>query len=177
VTTVAEVEYLKSLVLDVPDFPKKGIVFKDITAVLKDAHGFASAVGLLAAHFRDAGVSSVVCVEARGFVLGSAVAYALGCGFVPIRKKGKLPRRMRSAAYELEYGRDFLEIHEDALAPGERVAIIDDVLATGGTISAALELVRGLGADVAGLGFLIELGFLKGRDRLRGVPVHSLVRY
>lgn len=169
--------YLKSLVRDVPDFPKKGIVFKDLTPALKDARGFRMIVDAIAAAFRAERISSVVCVEARGFMLGSAVAYALGCGIVPVRKKGKLPRATYEVGYDLEYGRDYLQVHCDCLARGERILIVDDLLATGGTVDAVRELMRKVGAEVAGLAFFVELAFLKGRSRLAPDSIFSLVQY
>jgi adenine phosphoribosyltransferase len=173
----ARVERLKALIRDVPDFPKPGIVFKDITPLLKDAEGLRESGRLLAALCAKARPDKVVAIESRGFILGSLVAAELGCGFVPVRKPGKLPARSIRASYALEYGSDSLEMHEDALAKGERVVIVDDVIATGGTARAVAELAERLGASVAGYAFLIELSFLKGRDRLGGYEVASLITY
>jgi len=172
-----QVEALKAAIRDVPDFPKKGIVFKDITTLLKDRTTFRRAVDLLVALCGDLPADKVVGIESRGFILGSLVADRLGVGFVPVRKPGKLPARTRRATYALEYGTDSVEIHEDALAPGERVLVVDDVIATGGTARAAGELVEGLEARVAGYVFLVELTFLNGSQKLDGYPVRSLIRY
>ncbi|MDE0217109.1 MAG: adenine phosphoribosyltransferase [bacterium] len=164
-----------SLIRDVPDFPAEGVVFKDITPLLDDGDALRWAADELADSFADAAVDRVVGVEARGFILGAAVAYRLGCGFVPFRKPGKLPYRTRSVDYQLEYGTASLEAHTDALAPGQRVLIVDDVLATGGTAAAAVELAGSGGAEVVGAGFLVELGFLGGRAKLSDDwPVISL---
>jgi len=168
---------LKALVREIPDFPKPGISFKDITTVLKDGAAFRKTVQEMAAPFRQAGVEAVVGVESRGFILGAPIAYELGCGFVLVRKPGKLPSETISTTYQLEYGTDTLEIHTDAIAPGQRVLLVDDLLATGGTISAAAELVRKLSGEIVGFSFFIELAFLKGRERLQGYRVHSLVTY
>ena len=173
----ARVERLKALIRDVPDFPKPGIVFKDITPLLKDPEGLREAGRLLAALCSEARPDKVVAIESRGFILGSLVAAELGRGFVPVRKPGKLPARAIRASYALEYGTDSLEMHEDALARGERVVIVDDVIATGGTARAVAELTERLGARVAGYAFLIELSFLGGRDKLGGYDVASLIRY
>lgn len=168
---------LERLIRDVPDFPKPGVVFKDITPLLRDPKGLAEAVEGLGAPVRGKKVDAVVAVESRGFIFGAALAVRLGVGFVPIRKPRKLPWKTRAASYELEYGKDAVEIHEDALRPGQSVLLVDDLLATGGTMEACCRLVRGLGARIEACSFVIELGFLKGRERLRDVPVHSLVRY
>ncbi len=170
------IDELRQKIRDIPDFPKPGIVFKDITPLLSDGRAFRGAIDLLGARYRDLGVDVVVSVEARGFIMGSALAYALGAGNIMIRKPGKLPYRTHRAVYELEYGSDALEIHQDAIRPGQRVLVADDVLATGGTVSAAIDLVRKLGGDIVELAFLIELTFLKGRERLAH-PVHSLIQY
>ena len=167
---------LKALIRDVPDFPKPGIVFKDIAPVLSDAQGLAEAVRVMAEPFRG-NVDVVVGIESRGFIFGAPMAIELGVGFVPVRKPGKLPGATRSVSYELEYGSDSLEIQSDAIAEGQRIALVDDLLATGGTVAAALQLLAGSGGTVAGVSFLIELGFLGGRDRLAGVPIHSTIRY
>lgn len=172
------VEQLKTLIRDVPDFPKPGILFKDITPLLRSAEGLQRSCELLADFFRDQDVTAVAGIESRGFIFGSVVAQNLGVGFVPIRKPGKLPWTTRRHEYVLEYGTDALEIHDDAVKGGDRIVIIDDVLATGGTIAAAAELVRGLDATVVGLATVIELGFLGGREKIASdVPFHSLLRY
>lgn len=157
---------LESYIRDVPDFPKPGIIFKDITPLLASPDGFKAAIDLLAAPYEDAGVTKVLGAEARGFILGGALAYRLGAGFIPARKPGKLPYRTTSAEYALEYGTDQLEMHTDAVGPGDVVLIVDDVLATGGTAAAKADLVRRSGATVCGFAFLIELDFLSGREKL-----------
>jgi adenine phosphoribosyltransferase len=167
---------LRSYIRDVPDFPKPGILFKDITPLLRSPEALGAACDALAEPFRGQDVSNVVAIESRGFIFGSCVARVLGAGFVPIRKPGKLPWTTRRNEYKLEYGSDVLEIHDDALSAGDRVVIIDDVLATGGTAAAAASLVKEFGAKIVGTGFLIELDFLEGRKKL-DVPVHSLIRY
>ena len=169
---------LKQLIREVPDFPKPGINFYDITTLLKDKHGFRETVDALAEHYRKAPpVDIVVGIEARGYFFAPAMAHALGAGFVPVRKPKKLPYTVRSIEYALEYGTDQLEMHADAIEPGQNVLIIDDVLATGGTASAVARLVELLGGKVAGLGFVIELTFLKGREKLQGYDVFSLLQY
>jgi len=168
---------LRSLIRDVPDFPKPGIVFKDITTLTKDPEGLRVAVDALAGRYADANVDLVVGIESRGFVFGAAVAYKLGVGFVPARKPGKLPAQTVSAAYELEYGTDAIEMHRDAIGQGQRVLIVDDLLATGGTAAAAVELVSGLGGEIVAIAFLIDLAFLRGRDKLAGYEVFSLIEY
>lgn len=168
---------LQPLIRDVPDFPKPGIVFKDITPLLGDAAGLALAVELMANPFRNEHVEAVVGAESRGFIFGTAIAQALSVGFVPVRKPGKLPAKHLSVSYALEYGADALEIHADAIRPGQRVLMVDDLLATGGTMKACIELVRRLGAEIVGASFLIELEFLKGREGLRPVRVESVLKY
>ncbi|HEX2505040.1 MAG TPA: adenine phosphoribosyltransferase [Gaiellaceae bacterium] len=168
---------LASRIRDVPDFPKPGIVFKDIMPLLADAESLQAAVDALAAYAEPRRPDIILGAEARGFILGGALAYKLGCGFVAARKPGKLPWETVSAVYELEYGADSLELHADALKEGARVVIHDDLLATGGTAKAKIDLVEQLGAQVVGLAFVIELEFLHGRDRLEGYDVFSLVRY
>lgn len=168
---------LKKLIRDVPDFPKPGIVFKDITTLTKDPEGLKAAVDELVAGYRDARVDVVVGIEARGFLFGAPVALALGVGFVPARKPGKLPAATASAEYELEYGTDAIEMHRDAISPGQRVLIVDDLLATGGTAKAAVELVEQLGGEVAGIAFVIDLTFLNGREKLEGYRVTSLIEF
>jgi len=168
---------LKSFIRDVPDFPKKGIVFKDITPLLKDPRAFREAVDALTEHYRRQAVSLVVAAEARGFILGPTVAYNLGAGFVPVRKPGKLPYLRKKATYQTEYSTDSLEIHEDALGPGARVLIVDDLLATGVTIKAVSELVKAQKATIAGVAFLVELKFLRGKEKLKDLPVYSVIKY
>lgn len=168
---------LEKYIRDVPDFPKQGIIFKDITTLLQDGDAFRLSLNRMIKKHLDGKIDKVVGIEARGFVLGGVMAYKLGCGFVPARKPGKLPYRSKREEYTLEYGTNALEIHEDAIRAGEKVLIVDDLLATGGTALAAAKLVEALGGQVAGVEFLIELGFLHGRDKLRGYAVHSLISY
>jgi adenine phosphoribosyltransferase len=168
---------IRALIRDVPDFPQQGIVFKDITPLLADEAGFSMAIDLIVAHFGRGNVDKVVGIEARGFIVASPVAYHFGAGFIPVRKAGKLPWESESAQYELEYGTETLEIHKDAFHPGERVLIVDDVLATGGTARATAGLVERLGGKVVGIACLIELSFLKGRDQLQGYEFFSLITY
>ena len=168
---------LRSLVRDIDDFPKPGVVFKDITPLLGDATSFVHMVDALAAPFAGRGITKVLGIEARGFIAGAPVADRLGAGFVPVRKAGKLPWQVEKEEYVLEYGTDLLEIHRDAVSPGEVTLIVDDVMATGGTAEATVRLVEKLGANVAGLAFIIELGFLDGRRRLAGREIHSLITY
>jgi adenine phosphoribosyltransferase len=172
-----DVDRLKALVRDVPDFPQKGIVFKDITPLLADELAFSTVIDLIVVHFGRGNVDKVVGIEARGFILASPVAYHFGAGFVPVRKHGKLPWETEAAEYELEYGTAALEIHRDAVASGERVLVVDDVLATGGTARATAQLVERVGGKVVGIACLIELGFLQGRDRLEGYELFTLLRY
>ncbi|MDP8236087.1 MAG: adenine phosphoribosyltransferase [Candidatus Erginobacter occultus] len=162
---------------DIPDFPAPGVIFKDITTLIKDGRLFKESVDLLAAEFAGREIDLVACVEARGFIFGSALAYQLGVGVIPIRKEGKLPHRTRKVGYSLEYGEATVEIHEDAVTPGSRVLIVDDLLATGGTLAASVELVRGLGGKVEAVAVLIELDFLKGREKLKDVEIFSLIHY
>ena len=168
---------LKSKIRDVPDFPKPGVVFKDITPLLADAQAFRSALDLLGDRYQGQGVDVVVGVEARGFIVGSALAYKLGAGHVIIRKAGKLPFKTHRAIYQLEYGTDTLEIHKDAFHPGARVLIADDVLATGGTIAAAIDLVKKVGGEILELAFLVELTFLKGSEKIQDYPIFSVIKY
>lgn len=168
---------LKALVRDVPDFPKKGIVFKDITPILKHPEALRFACHKLAAMFQGDRIQQVVGIESRGFIFGAAVACELGAGFVPVRKSGKLPWTKEAISYSLEYGQDTLEIHRDAVERGSRVVVIDDLLATGGTAEAVTRLIEKLGGTVAGLGFLVELEFLNGRRRFPRHPVHSLITF
>jgi len=175
--TDAQVEALRSSIRDVPDFPKPGIVFKDITTLLRDPLLFRRALDLMTVLCGDLAVDKVVAIESRGFILGGALADRLGAGFVPVRKPGKLPWKSRRASYELEYGTDTLEVHEDAVGPADRVLVVDDVIATGGTARATGDLCEALGASVSGFAFLVELGFLDGRARLPGREVRSLIQY
>jgi adenine phosphoribosyltransferase len=171
------VDHLKQLIREIPDFPKPGITFYDITTLLKDKYGFRQTIDALQEHYRQTPVDVVVGIEARGYFFAPAMAHALGAGFVPVRKPKKLPSLVRSVEYDLEYGTDQLEIHSDAIERGQKVLIIDDVLATGGTASAVARLVELLDGKVAGLGFVIELTFLRGRDKLANHDVFSLLQY
>ncbi len=168
---------LQDTIREVPDFPKKGILFYDITTLAKDPPAFRQAIDQLAEHYRDRPVDLVVSVEARGFIFGAALAYKLGAGFVPVRKPGKLPAEKVRVEYALEYGTDAMEIHKDAIAPGQRVLVFDDVLATGGTIAAAIDLVKRLGGAVIGTAFLIDLTFLNGKQKIGDYQVFSLIQY
>src|SRR5882724_8443143 len=170
-------EPLKKLIREVPDFPKKGILFYDITTLLKDKAGRATLIDALAEHYIKQNVDLVLGMEARGFIFAPALAYRLNAGFVPLRKPGKLPAATAKFDYALEYGTNTLEIHKDAIQNGQRVLIVDDLLATGGTASATAKLASSLGAEIAGLGFVVELDFLKGRDKLDGYDVFSLLHY
>ena len=172
-----DASWLKDHIRDIPDFPRPGVVFKDITPLLADVDAFRFAVDAIADHYAGNEVHKVVGVEARGFIIAAPVAYRFGAGFVPVRKAGKLPWDIEREEYELEYGTDLLEIHRDGVHPGENVLIIDDVLATGGTASATVQLAERLGATVLGLGFVIELAFLHGRDKLEGRDFVSLLTY
>ncbi|MCK5081445.1 MAG: adenine phosphoribosyltransferase [Candidatus Omnitrophica bacterium] len=168
---------LKSHIRDIPNFPKEGIIFKDITTLLQDGAVFKKSVDILAKKFKKENIELVVGVEARGFIFGAALAYKLGVGFIPVRKKGKLPAKTKSITYELEYGTDVLEIHEDAIQPKARVLVVDDLLATGGTIKAVLDLVKSQEAIIAGVAFLVELRFLKGKIKLKDLPRYSVSKY
>jgi adenine phosphoribosyltransferase len=168
---------LKKLIREVPDYPKPGILFYDLTTLLKDQHGFRGLVDRLCEHYANRQVDVVVGIEARGFIFAPALAYRLGAGFVPVRKPKKLPAKTASVSYQLEYGTDTLEIHQDAIRPGQRVLISDDLLATGGTAAATVQLVRQLGGQVAGASFAVELTFLNGRAKLPGLDVFSLIQY
>ncbi|MCK9523267.1 MAG: adenine phosphoribosyltransferase [Proteobacteria bacterium] len=170
-------DLIRSLVRDVPDFPKPGIIFKDITPILANPQGLTAAIDALCAPFMQRGITRVAGMEARGFIFGVPVAERLGAGFVPIRKPGKLPAATHHYEYELEYGTDALEIHRDAAGPNDKVLIVDDLLATGGTAAAAIQLVQQTGAQVMGLSFLIELDFLQGRNKLEGFSISSLIHY
>lgn len=177
VTGEINCEPLKKLVRTVPDFPKPGILFYDITTVLKDKRGFAQLTDALAAHYIGKNIDLVLGIEARGFIFGPALAYRLNAGFVPVRKPHKLPAPTVRVTYDLEYGSDSLEIHRDAIQPGQRVVVVDDLLATGGTMEATVKLVHQLGGHIAGLGFAVELDFLKGRERFTEFDVFSLLHY
>lgn len=168
---------LEKSIRNIPDFPKPGILFRDITTLMQDKAAFKKAVDLLAKKYKSKKIDKVVGVEARGFIFGAAVAHKIGAGFVPVRKKGKLPFKTISATYELEYGTDTLEIHKDAINPGEKVLIIDDLLATGGTIKAVIGLVKQLGGKISGIGFVIELVDLKGKDKFKEHPIYSLIKF
>ncbi|MBK8010081.1 MAG: adenine phosphoribosyltransferase [Deltaproteobacteria bacterium] len=168
---------IRSLIRDVPDFPKPGIVFKDLTPVLLDGAIHRDLCASLAERYRPLAPDVIVGIESRGFIFGAALAVELGVGFVPVRKPGKLPWRTRRQSYALEYGEDMLEVHEDAVGPGARVVIVDDLLATGGTAAAACDLIRGLGAEVLEAAFVVELSFLEGRSRLGAVRCHSIVAF
>jgi adenine phosphoribosyltransferase len=168
---------LKKLIREVPDFPKKGILFYDITTLLKDKLGFALLIDALSEHYIGKEIDLVLGMEARGFIFGPALAYRLNAGFVPVRKPGKLPAETLKISYELEYGSNALEVHKDAITKDQRILIVDDLLATGGTAVATAELASGLGAQIAGLGFVVELDFLKGRERLAKYDVFSLLHY
>jgi adenine phosphoribosyltransferase len=168
---------LKNLIREVPDFPKPGILFYDITTLLKDRRGFARLIDALTDHYINRDVDLVLGIEARGFIFGPALAYRLNAGFVPVRKPKKLPAKVLQWKYDLEYGQDTLEIHEDSIQRGQRVLICDDLLATGGTARAAAEMVKSLGGEICGLGFVVELDGLKGRDKLKEYDVFSLLHY
>ncbi len=170
-------DQLKAKIRNIPDFPKPGILFYDITTLLRDPDGFRDGIAAMAQPFRGQQVDLVVGIESRGFILGGAVAEAIGAGFVPVRKPGKLPGKAIKESYALEYGTDTLEIHEGAILPGQRVVIVDDVIATGGTARATASLVRKLGGTVHALAFLVELEFLHGREKLAGETIHTVVRY
>lgn len=168
---------LKEYVRDIPDWPKKGIIFKDLTPLFKDPEAFRYALDCLHDRYREAPVDKVVGIEARGFIFAPTLAYMLGAGFVPVRKPRKLPWQTEKVTYELEYGTDTLEMHSDAINPGENVLLIDDLLATGGTASAVVKLIEREGGKVTGIGFLVELGFLNGRSKLNGHDVYALIQY
>ena len=172
-----QVPDLRAKIRDIKDFPTEGILFRDITTLLKDGPAWSAVIEHLSAMYRDSRVEVVVGVESRGFIFGGALAHRLEAGFVPVRKRGKLPAPTIEEEYALEYGRDVLAIHQDAIRPGQRVLAVDDLLATGGTMSATLKLVERLGGTVVGVAFLIELAFLRGRERLTGHPIHSLIVY
>jgi adenine phosphoribosyltransferase len=168
---------LKSTIRSVPDFPKKGILFYDITTMLKDPAALKESINQLISHYRNAGIEVVAGIESRGFIFGAPLAYQLGVGYVPVRKPGKLPAKTIAESYSLEYGTNTVEVHVDAIAPGQKVLVIDDLLATGGTAKATCSLVEKLGGQVAGVAFVIELNFLHGREKLKGYNVFSLLQY
>jgi adenine phosphoribosyltransferase len=170
-------DQLKAKIRSIPDFPKPGILFYDVTTLLQDATGFRASIDSLAMPFMDQGIDIVVGIESRGFIFGSAVADRIGAGFSPVRKPGKLPSTTMQVSYALEYGTDSLEVHDDAVQSGQRVLIVDDLLATGGTAKATCDLVKGLGGEVLALAFLIELTFLPGRQRLEGERLHVVLQY
>jgi len=172
-----KVSELKKYIRDIPDFPKEGIIFKDISTLLKDPKAFGKSIDALAKQFKKARVEYVVGIEARGFIFGAALAYKLKAGFVPVRKKGKLPYKTKKVTYQLEYGTDTLEIHEDAVPPKARVLIVDDLLATGGTVKAVIDLLKGQQAKIVGVAFLVELEFLKGKEKLKDFPIYSVIQY
>ena len=171
------VENIKRAIRDIPDFPQPGVIFKDITPLLNRADLFREAIDLMGEEFAANPPGLIACVEARGFILGSALAYKLGAGLVPVRKEGKLPHKTRKASFELEYGKATVEVHEDAILPGVRVLIVDDVLATGGTLAATVDMVEGFGAKIVGISVLIELDFLGGRKKISRYPLYSLIHY
>jgi adenine phosphoribosyltransferase len=168
---------LKEHIRSIPDFPRPGILFRDITTLLKDKKSFKLAIDALTKKYKNKNIDVVVAVEARGFILGGAVAEKLGAGFVPVRKKGKLPWKTNSVTYDLEYGTDTLEMHHDAIKPKDKVLIVDDLLATGGTVRAVTDLVKQLQGQIVGIAFLIELTDLKGKEKLKDYPVYSLIKY
>ncbi len=168
---------LKALIRDIPDFPKEGIMFRDITTLLKDAQGLKEIIDIFSDRYRDKGIKYILGADARGFIFGAAIAYNIGAGFVPIRKKGKLPYKTLSASYELEYGSNEVEMHVDAIENGDKVVIVDDLLDTGGTAKAMLDLVKKLGGDIEEFAFMIELDDLNGRDKLQGENVFSIIKY
>ena len=168
---------LKKLIRDIPDFPVKGIIFKDITPLLQDAAALKRTCDTIADRFAGKGITAVCGMEARGFIFGAVIAYRLGVGFIPLRKPGKLPYDTKTISYQLEYGTATLEIHKDGVAHGDRILMVDDVLATGGTMAASCKLIESLGAHVAACAFVIELGFLKGREKLAGYEVSALIKY
>ena len=170
-------EDLKKKIREIPDFPKEGILFYDVTTLLKDPEGLRQSIDLMVAPYVGAGIDKVVGIESRGFILAPTIAIRLGAGFVPVRKPGKLPAKTLEVAYDLEYGQDRIEVHEDAIEAGERVLIVDDLMATGGTAAAAVELVRRLEGNLVGAAFLVELEFLQGRTKIPGVEIFSLLKY
>ncbi|HEY3856279.1 MAG TPA: adenine phosphoribosyltransferase [Verrucomicrobiae bacterium] len=176
-TESATIQEITGAIRNIPDFPQAGIQFKDITPVLADARLFSACIDQLTGKFSPGSVDAVVGIDARGFIFAAAAAYKLKCGFVPVRKKGKLPHKTYEESYTLEYGTNTMAIHADAVKPGGRVLLVDDLLATGGTAGAAANLLKRLGVEILGISFLIELSFLNGRERLKGLPVRSLIVY
>lgn len=170
-------EKLKEIIRNIPDFPKKGILFRDITTLLADKEKFSEVLDILCKRYSVKDIDTVVGIESRGFIFGGALAHRLGAAFVPVRKKGKLPAKTLSVTYSLEYGEDTLEIHEDAFKKGARILLLDDLLATGGTMRAVVDLIKKLGGDIVEVAFVIELTDLKGREKLKGLPVYSLIKY
>jgi adenine phosphoribosyltransferase len=168
---------LKDHIRDIPNFPQEGIIFKDISTLLKNKEAFKHSIDELAKEFQAKGIEYVVGVEARGFIFGSALAYKLGVGFIPVRKKGKLPYKTNSVTYQLEYGSDTLEIHEDAIPANAKVLVMDDLLATGGTVKAVIDLLKQQQANIVAVAFIVELKFLKGKDKLKDLPIFSLIQY
>jgi len=168
---------LKKHIRDIPNFPKEGIIFKDISTLLKNREAFKTSIDILAKKFKKKRIAYVVGVEARGFIFGSALAYKLGAGFIPVRKKGKLPHKTCSITYQLEYGTDTLEMHEDAIPADARVLLVDDLLATGGTIKAVIDLIQRQKARIVGVAFIVELQFLKGKEKLKDLPIYSIIQY
>jgi adenine phosphoribosyltransferase len=162
---------------DIPDFPQKGVVFRDITGLLKNGPAFKRAIDEIARQYSQQKIDNIVCIEARGFLIGSALAYKVGSGLVPVRKKGKLPWQVYRKSYNLEYGQDHLEIHQDAIEPGSNCLIVDDVIATGGTIEAVAELIKEMKGNIVGAAFLIELTGMNGKDKIKDIPVESLIKY
>jgi len=167
---------IKTTIRDIPDFPKEGIIFKDITTLLKDPEAFREAINMMVDYYKDYDIDYIVGIEARGFIIGAPMAMAMGKGFIPIRKPGKLPGKTISMSYDLEYGSNEIEIHSDAIDEGDKILIIDDLLATGGTVAAAVKLIKELGGELQGIGFLLELPFLNGRDKLKGENVFALLK-
>ena len=174
---MTDCDSLKKLIREVPDFPKPGILFYDVTTLLKDKLGFAMLIDALTERFLNKDIDLILGIEARGFIFGPALAYRLNAGFIPVRKPKKLPSETVKVTYDLEYGQDTLEMHKDAIRPGQRIVIVDDLLATGGTAQATAKLAKSLGADICGLGFVVELDFLNGRDKLKEYDVVSLLHY
>ena len=170
-------EELKKKIREVPDFPSPGILFYDLTTLLKDSESLRTVIDLMTQEYRDREIDQVVAIESRGFIFGPALAYNLQAGFVPVRKKGRLPAQTISASYDLEYGQDVLEMHTDAIQKGRRVLIVDDLIATGGTAAATTQLVHQLGGEIIGLAFIVELEFLKGREKLDGFEISSILKY
>ena len=162
---------------DIPDFPKKGIIFKDITNLLKNGPVFKRAIDEIARHYSQTKVDAVISIEARGFIIGSALAYRLGSGMVPVRKKGKLPWKVYRKTYDLEYGHDEVEVHQDGILPGQNILIVDDLIATGGTMEAVVKLIKEMKGNIVGAAFLIELTELKGREKIKDIPIFSLIKY